>query len=140
MTEEDYDKEKSRWIKEFVYDQWRKILTIFVIGDDISRDGFTPIDVTSEKIRTVFNNGYKLAMLQTKQSLLNDLINENDENTRTLIEKLLNQIEDRLETQKCFTLYKGWHDKALLDKAKKREDEFSQNLKSDMTKWGDRSM
>ena len=63
MNDNEYENEKSRWIKEFVYDQWRKILTIFVIGDDISRNEFKLKDVTSEKIRTVFNNGYKLAML-----------------------------------------------------------------------------
>jgi len=138
MTDEEYEKERMVRIKEFVYDQWRKILTIFVIDVDISKNDFTPKNITSEKIRTIFNNGYKLAMLQTKQSLLIELRNVSDEKQIEVIEKLLNQIEDRFETHKCFNLYKG--DKTLLADAIKREDEFSTNLKSDMTKWGDRSM
>jgi hypothetical protein len=141
MNDIEYEKQKSRWIKEFVYDQWRKILTIFVIGDDVSRNEFKPKDVTSEQIRTVFNNGYKLAMLQTKKSLVNEILSERDnEKNIKILEKLLSQVEDRLETQKCYVLYKGWFDKTLLEEAIKREEEFKPNLNTDMTKWGDRSM
>ena len=140
MDDVDYDKERIRWAKEFAYDQWRKILTIFIIGEDVSRNDFKPKDITSEQIRTVFNNGYKLALLQTKQSLMEEIKRaDNDKNLR-LIDKLLSQIEDRLETQKCYVLYKGWFDKTLLADAVKREEEFSINLNSDMTIWGDKKM
>jgi hypothetical protein len=140
MNYAEIEKDKSRWIKEFVYDQWRKILTIFIIGDDVSKNEFQPTNVTSEMIRTVFDNGYKMAMLQTKMSLIKQISIEEDDLRIKILEKLLNEIKDRLETQKCFNLYKGWFDKTLLQDAKKRDDEFKPNLKSDMTKWGDRSM
>jgi hypothetical protein len=103
----EYEKEKSRWVKEFVYDQWRKILTIFIIGIDVSKNTFKPENVTSEKIRTVFDNGYKMAMLQTKKSLMKELFNEEDLRTTKILERLMSQIDDRLETQKCFNLYKN---------------------------------
>jgi hypothetical protein len=140
MNDDEFEKEKSRWLKEFVYDQWRKILTIFVIGDDVSRNGFNPTDVTSEKIRTVFDNGYKMAMLQTKKSLMKELFNEEDWRTIKILERIMSQIDDRLESQKCFNLYKNDGDKSLLVDAKKRDEEFSIYLKSDMTEWADRHM
>ena len=133
MDDDEYENERLRRNKEFVYDQWRKILTIFVIGDDICRNDFTPKDVTSEKIRTVFNNGYKLAMLQTKQSLINEMYKTIDGQCLKTIEKLLDQIEDRLETQKCLVTYKGWSDQTLLVDALKREEEFLKYIQSDMT-------
>ena len=141
MNDFNIDKERSRWAKEFVYEQWRKILTIFVIDIDVSRNDFTPSNVTSEKIRTIFNNGYKLAMLQTKQSLLDEIHKNEDENIRNLMEKLIDKIEDRIETQNLFITYKNKYDESLLSDAIKREAEFSSYLKSNMTKWGeDRSM
>ena len=138
MDDDEYEIERSRRNKEFVYDQWRKILTLFVIGDDISRNDFTPKNVTSEKIRTVFNNGYKLAMLQTKQSLMNEMYKTGDEQCLKIIEKILDQIDDRLETQKCFVTYKGWSDQTVLEEALIREDEFI--ISSDMAEWAGEKM
>ena len=106
----------------------------------MSKNEIQPTNITSEKIRTVFDNGYKMAMLQTKISLTKEISLEEDVLRIKILEKLLNEIEDRLETQKCFNLYKGWFDETLLQDAKKRDDEFKPNLKADMTKWGDRSM
>ena len=140
MNDDEFEKEKSRRIKEFVYDQWRKILIIFIIGDDVSRNTFKPENVTSEKIRTVFDNGYKMAMVQTKKSLMKELFNEEDWRTIKILERLMSQIDDRLESQKCFNLYKNDWDESLLVDAKKRDEEFSSYLKSDMTEWADRHM
>jgi hypothetical protein len=66
MSNEKYEIDRLRRSKEFVYDQWRKLFCIFVIGDDISNNQFTPQEVTSEKIRTVFDSGYKLASYRLK--------------------------------------------------------------------------
>ena len=140
MNDDEFEKEKSRRIKEFVYDQWRKILIIFIICDDVSRNTFKPENVTSEKIRTVFDNGYKMAMVQTKKSLMKELFNEEDWRTIKILERLMSQIDDRLESQKCFNLYKNDWDESLLVDAKKRDEEFSSYLKSDMTEWADRHM
>ena len=68
MATEKFETDLLRKSKEFVYEQWRKLLCISVVGEDVSNNQFTPKDVTSEKVRTVFDNGYKLAMLQTLTS------------------------------------------------------------------------
>ena len=78
MTADKYEQDRLRRGKEFVYKQWRKLLCIFVVGDDINTNQFTPQEVTSEKIRTIFDNGYKLAMLQTRASLKKELSDSQD--------------------------------------------------------------
>jgi hypothetical protein len=102
MTADKYEQDRLRRGKEFVYEQWRKLLCIFVVGDDINTNQFTPQEVTSEKIRTIFDNGYKLAMLQTRNSLKKELSDSQDTSQIEVIERLIKQIDDRLETQKCF--------------------------------------
>ena len=140
MNNQKYEKEKSRWIKEFVYEQWRKALTISIVNSDVNRNDSEPSGVTNEKIRTVFNNGYKLGLLQTKRSLMIKMSEAEDEKTLNLLEKLFNEIDDRLETQKCFTTYKKSYDESLISEAMKREDEFLINHTFDVTEWGDRRM
>jgi hypothetical protein len=56
---------------EFIYEQWAKHLTINLIDDDILND-FGPSSrtinhLTAEKLRCVFSQGYRLAMLQILQ-------------------------------------------------------------------------
>ena len=105
MPADKYELDRLRRSKEFVYEQWRKLLCIFVIGDDISTNQFTPQGVTSEKIRTVFNNGYKLGLLQTRISLKQELWKSRDASQLEMIERLIDLIDDRLETQKCLVTY-----------------------------------
>jgi hypothetical protein len=69
MTADKYEQDRLLRGKEFVYEKWKKLLCIFVVGDDINSNQFTSQEVTSEKIRTIFDNGYKLAMLLTRTSL-----------------------------------------------------------------------
>ena len=78
MSDDKYERDHLRRGKEFVYEQWRKLLCIFVVGDDINTNQFTPEEVTSEKIRTIFDNGYKLAMLQTRVSLKKELFSSHE--------------------------------------------------------------
>jgi site-specific DNA-cytosine methylase len=138
MNDDKYERDHLRRGKEFVYEQWRKLLCIFVVGDDINTNQFTPEEVTSEKIRTIFDNGYKLAMLQTRVSLKKELFSSQEPSQSYMIERLINQIEDRLETHKCLVSYSANHDKLLYDDAVKRDEEFLRYAKEDVTKWGDK--
>jgi hypothetical protein len=65
----DKTKQEIRAKKEFVFQQWRRVLCLAVVDTDISDNENQPKDITSEQIRAVFNNGYKMAMLQTKYYL-----------------------------------------------------------------------
>jgi len=140
MPTDKYEQDLLRKSKEFVYEQWRKLLCIFVIGDDISTNQFTPQGVTSEKIRTVFNNGYKLGLLQTRVSLKQELWKSQDASQLEMIERLIDLIDDRLETQKCLVTYSGSDDESLYQDGMKRDEEFSRYADEDVTKWVDRQM
>jgi hypothetical protein len=141
MSNGEYEKGILRKRKEFVYEQWRKLLCIHVVGVDINTNQFTPEEVTSEKVRTIFDRGYQLAMLQTKASLKQQLFACRDPNQSDMIERLINQIEDRLETKKCHASYSVNHDNLLLEDAVKREKEFFLYAEADFTSWGaDRQM
>jgi len=140
MTADKYEQDHLRRGKEFVYEQWRKLLCIFVVGDDINTNQFTPQEVTAEKIRTIFDNGYKLAMLQTRVSLLNEMSDSQDASQLEIIERIIKQIDDRLETQKCLVTYSGSPDKSLYLDAVKRRGEFSRYAREDVTQWADRQM
>jgi hypothetical protein len=116
------------------------LLCISVIGEDISNNRFTPKDVTSEKIRAVFDSGYKLAMLQTLASLKSELLGAKDSGETDAIDRLIKQVQDRLETQKCLGTYSSSHDKSLYEDAVKRDAEFLRYAKDDVTKWTDKQM
>jgi hypothetical protein len=140
MTVDKYEQDLLRRGKEFVYEQWRKLLCIFVVGNDINTNQFTPQEVTSEKIRTIFDNGYKLALLQSKASLKRELFSSQEPSQIDMIKRLINQIEDRLETHKCLVSYSGSHDKSLYEDAIKRNEEFLRYAEEDVSKWGDKQM
>lgn len=140
MTADKYEQDRLRRGKEFVYEQWRKLLCIFVVGDDINTNQFTLQEVASEKIRTIFDNGYKLGMLQTRVSLKKELAECQDTSQLEMIERLIKQIDDRLETQKCFVTYSGSPDKSLYLDAVKRDEEFLRYAKEDVTKWTEKQM
>ncbi len=140
MTADKYEQDLLRRGKEFVYEQWRMLLCIFVVGNDINTNQFTPQEVTSEKIRTIFDNGYKLAMLQTKASLKKELFSSQEPSQIDMIDRLINQIEDRLETHKCLVSYSGSHDKSLYEDAMKRNEDFLRYATEDVSKWGDKKM
>ena len=140
MSSYSNEQDQLRRSKEFVYEQWRKLLCIFVIGDDISTNQFSPQDVTSEKIRTIFDNGYKLAMLQSKVALRKELFGCKDDGQLKIIERLINQIDDRLETQKCLVTYSMSPDKSMHQDAAKRNEEFSRYATEDVTVWIDKQM
>jgi hypothetical protein len=53
---------------------------------------------------------------------------------------LIQQIEDRLETQKCLITYSRDSDASLYTDAVKRDLEFSRYTNEDLTKWGEKQM
>ena len=140
MTADKYEQDLLRRGKEFVYEQWRKLLCIFVVGNDINTNQFAPQEVNSEKIRTIFDNGYKLAMLQTKASLKKELFGSQEPSQIDMIDRLINQIDDRLETHKCLVSYSGSHDKSLYEDAMKRNEDFLRYATEDVSKWGVKQM
>lgn len=140
MATEKFETDLLRKSKEFVYEQWRKLLCISVVGEDVSNNQFTPKDVTSEKVRAVFDSGYKLAMLQTLASLKKEQLEAKNSGEAVAIDRLIKQVQDRLETQKCFVTYSSSPDKSLYEDAVTREKEFLRYAKDDVTKWTDKQM
>lgn len=65
-------REKSPIEGEFIFEQWAKYLTLHLVGDDILHD-FGSVseeveNITAEKLRCVFAQGYRFAMLQVLQN------------------------------------------------------------------------
>ena len=137
--EENYQLQEVRRNKEFVYEQWRKILTMHVVNDEINRNIKDSITVTSEQLRTVFNNGYKLAMHQNFLSIEN-LIDFCNETNRNEFDQLLEQIRDRLTTSDCIETHKNKLFGLSLIDALKRSKEFDQFTSKDFCSWGSKSM
>ena len=131
----DKTKQELRAKKEFVYEQWRRVLCLAVVDTDISDNENQPKDITSEQIRAVFNNGYKMAMLQTRESLKAELYESTNMDEKRIVERLLTEVEDRLATSKCFVSYSKEEDKELLSQSFRREAEFSRYLSESLSTW-----
>ena len=52
-SDEIYRLKQERKDKEYVYEQWRKILTMHAVNEEINRNIKDSITVTSEQLRTV---------------------------------------------------------------------------------------
>jgi vacuolar-type H+-ATPase subunit E/Vma4 len=131
----DKTKQELRAKKEFVYEQWRRVLCLVVVDTDISDNENQPKDITSEQIRAVFNNGYKMAMLQTRESLKAELYESTNMDEKRVIERLLTEVEDRLATSKCIVSFSKEEDKELLSQSFRREAEFSRYLSESLSTW-----
>ena len=129
----DKTKQEIRAKKEFVYQQWRIVLCQAVVDTDISDNQNQPASITSEQIRAVFNNGYKMAMLQTRESLKAELYESINIDEKRVIERLLTEVEDRLATSKCLVSFSKEADKELLSQSFRREAEFSRYLSESLS-------
>ena len=138
-SDEIYRLKQERKDKEYVFEQWRKILTMHVINEEINRNIKDSITVTSEQLRTVFNNGYKLAMHQNLLAIEN-LIDFCNESNRYEFDQLLEQIRDRLTTSDCIETHKDKLFGLSLIDALKRSKEFDQFTSKDFCSWGSKSM
>ena len=134
-----YERNKERSDKEYVYEQWRKVMTIHVVDEEINRNDRDPITVTMEQLRTVFNNGYKFAMLQNLQSIKAILRTLEDTKSPDL-SSLLTQVEDRLLTCDCIESHKSDTSKLSKLDAYKRREEFSRYESEDLSSWGLKKM
>ena len=138
-SDEIYRLKQERKDKEYVYEQWRKILTMHVVNEEINRNIKDSITVTSEQLRTVFNNGYKLAMHQNFLALEN-LLDFSNENNRIEFDQLLEQIRDRLTTSDCIEIHKDNLFRLSVIDAIKRSKEFDRFTNKDFCSWGSKSM
>jgi len=138
-SDEIYRLKEARRHKENVYEQWRKVLTIHVVNEEINREDRDPITVTMEQLRTVFNNGYKFAMHQNMQSLKRSIkVCEGMEKSELL--ELLEHVKDRLITSDCIERHETDILGLTIDEAFKRRDEFNQFTEDDFCSWGTRTM
>lgn len=138
-SDEIYRLKQERKDKEYVYEQWRKILTMHVVNEDINRNIKDSITVTSEQLRTVFNNGYKLAMHQNFLAIEN-LLDFSNETNRVEFDQLLEQIRDRLTTSDCIEIHKDNLFRLSVIDAIKRSKEFDRFTNKDFCSWGSKSM
>ena len=138
-SDEIYRLKQERKDKEYVYEQWRKILTMHVVNEEINRNIKDSITVTSEQLRTVFNNGYKLAMHQNFLAIEN-LLDFSNETNRIEFDQLLEQIRDRLTTSDCIETHKDKLFRLSLIDAIKRSKEFDRFTNKDFCSWGSKSM
>ena len=138
-SDEIYRLKQERKDKEYVYEQWRKILTMHVVNEEINRNIKDSITVTSEQLRTVFNNGYKLAMHQNFLAIEN-LLDFSNETNRIEFNQLLEQIRDRLTTSDCIETHKDKLFGLSLIDALKRSKEFDRFTNKDFCSWGSKSM
>jgi hypothetical protein len=139
-SDKEYWEKQSRREKEYVYEQIRKILCIHVVWGDITTNSCPPLESqTTEQIRTVFNNGYKLAMHQTLDSL-NKLKKIESSNSASL-DLAIEQIKDRLITCDCFTRYEGHDDPKMLEQSIKRAKDFQVEVaRQNLSSWGPHDM
>ena len=138
-SDEIYRLKQERKDKEYVFEQWRKILTMHVINEEINRHIKDSITVTSEQLRTVFNNGYKLAMHQNFLAIENQIDFCNESN-KYEFDQLLEQIRDRLTTSDCIETHKDKLFGLSLIDALKRSKEFDYFTNKDFCSWGSKSM
>ena len=138
-SDEIYRLKQERKDKEYVYEQWRKILTMHVVNEEINRNIKDSITVTSEQLRTVFNNGYKLAMHQNFLAIEN-LLDFSNETNRIEFDQLLEQIRDRLTTSDCIETHKDNLFRLSVIDAIKRSKEFDRFTNKDFCSWGSKSM
>ena len=134
-----YERNKERSDKESVYEQWRKVMTIHVVGEEINRNDREPITLNMEQLRTVFNNGYKFAMLQNLQSI-KAVLRTLEDTKNSDLSLLQVQVEDRLLTCDCIETHKSDTRKLSKLDAYKRREEFSRYESEDLSSWGFKKM
>jgi hypothetical protein len=133
MTNEQ-EKRIERREKEFVHDQWRKYLALMVVDSDICITERSPIEVTNEELRAIFNYGYKFAMMQLLQQLKKK--SRSDEiSAEKLINDLYADIKDRMVTSDCLETYKKKDDDNYIHNALKRKADFDYINNKDFCSW-----
>lgn len=133
-SEEIYRLKELRRSKESIYQQWRKYLCIFAVDEDVNVNSAIPQNVTTEKLRAIFNNGYKFALMQTLESI-ELLKTTNDPKVIELLEHLSTQIQDRITTSKCLESYSTRLDDSFLTQELIQDKQFDDCSKESFLSW-----
>ena len=99
--------------------------------------------LTAEQVRAVFNHGFKLALLQSKESILNELSKSSDANKslNEILNSLAVEIDGRISVSNCYQKIRDGQDKLMLSQAIKRENEFKEKYWVDsFSSWGSKKM
>ena len=118
---------------EFIFEQWAKFLTFNLLDDDILNDFKSSSrvfeNVTAEKLRCVFSQGYRFAMLQVmQQSKKIHALQENED----LDDNELNKLLELIEEQKYFISEKI-EDSFMLNRVDGGDGmKISKNLKNEL--------
>ena len=134
ISDEEFQLHNERRDKEFVYEQWRKFLALRITDEDINRTERSPIKTTTEQLRAVFNNGYKLAMMQVLMQLKQKNRFISEEST-AIIDGLIEDVEDRLVTSDCLASYRHRKEDCYFEAAQKRKAEFDFISNKDFCNW-----
>jgi len=131
--------------RESEFEEWRKILTIFIVDGDINNTSkperpWTKEPITEEKVRAVFANGYRFAMLQClrwleikEQSLSIDWVDESGNKSFQAMKKQLEQfLEVKIEDSFGLNSIDG-RDRYSISKNLK--DEFHYLKERDVLAW-----
>jgi hypothetical protein len=137
-SDEIYRLKRERIAKESVYEQWRKYLCIFVVDEDVNVNSVIPRYISTEKVRTVFNNGYKFAMMQTLESI-SQLSLSSDPQLNEVLELLASQIQDRITTSKCLESYSRKEDQSFLFQELAHDKQFDASSKESYLSWSSTS-
>ena len=131
---------------EFLFEQWAKYLTIFILDEDILNDFKSSSriieNVTAEKLRCVFSQGYRFAMLQVLQSSkkIYNIAEDGEALEPEEVKHLLKVI--RLQHQ---LIIEKFDDSFILNRvdgkegmtlSKKLKDEFDRHEDRDYLRWG----
>jgi len=145
LDEVEFQRIEASARRESEFEEWRKILTIFIVDGDVNNcfEGSRPWTrepVTEEKIRAVFANGYRFAMLQClrwleikEQSLSIDLVDESEKKGYQTMKKQLEQLlELRIEDSFGLNSIDGRYRYSI---SKNLKDEFHYLRERDVLAW-----
>lgn len=137
-------REKSPHEGEFIFEQWAKYLNLNLVEHDILHDfGFESEkveNVTAEKLRCVFAQGYRFAMLQFLQQSKSiyyiagdDPMDRNDINKLiTLLESQRQFIQEKIEDSFLLNRADGIKGRII---SRHLKSEFKEHIHRDFLNW-----
>jgi hypothetical protein len=142
---DEHDEIEASRSREAEFEEWRKVLTIFIVDGDVNsaskpESPWTREPITEEKVRAVFANGYRFAMLQClrwlelkEQSLPIDLVDESEKKGFQAMKKQLDQfLEVKIEDSFGLNSIDGRDGYSI---SKNLKDEFHYLRERDVLAW-----
>lgn len=135
-----YIRDKSQSEGEFIFEQWAKYLNLHILDHDILHDFELESEkvgnITAEKLRCVFSQGYRLAMLQILQNTkYTHNISMDHYDAAQLIKILENQqnfIYEKIEDSFLLNRSDGKDGRFI---SKNLKDSFQEEKKRDFLNW-----